>query len=347
MDIEIILEPDLHPNEIAEIAVKAEEYGVRAIWSSNYHQNWDAFMSLVPAAQKTSKILLGPLAISPFEMHPLKMANSLLTLNEMSEGRAIIAVGAGGGTLGAMGEKPFRIIRAVREAVEIIIMASEKKLNIKYEGEIFKVTRPFMQGFTWAKTDRPKVYTCSTEEQMLRLGGQYADGLQMSDVALPMLNEAMKNIQVGLSKREQSVEDFRIGNFWAWHIKKDREESMKEARRELIFRGSLLPPFSLHHFLTDEEAQIVIDNYNAGPNNEFAKAYISRSGVIENVPEELVNKLIDDLSSAGDMSDINKELERFYQFKEAGMTDLSIRLFDDPWDGLKMIGEKVLPALKQ
>ena len=346
MDIEIILEPDLHPNEIAEIAVKAEEYGVRAIWSSNYHQNWDAFMSLVPAAQKTSKILLGPLAISPFEMHPLKMANSLLTLNEMSEGRAIIAVGAGGGTLGAMGEKPFRIIRAVREALEIIIMASQKKLNIKYEGEIFKVTRPFMQGFTWAKTDRPKVYTCSTEEQMLRLGGQYADGLQMSDVALPMLDEAMKNIQVGLSKREESVEDFRIGNFWAWHIKKDREESMKEARRELIFRGSLLPPFSLHHFLTDEEAQIVIDNYNAGPNNEFAKAYISRSGVIENVPEELVNKLIDDLSSAGDMSDINKELERFYQFKEAGMTDLSIRLFDDPWDGLKMIGEKVLPALK-
>ena len=57
MDIEIILEPDLHPNEIAEIAVKAEEYGIRALWSSNYHQNWDAFISLVPAAQKTKKIL--------------------------------------------------------------------------------------------------------------------------------------------------------------------------------------------------------------------------------------------------------------------------------------------------
>ena len=100
MDIEIILEPDLHPNEIAEIAVQAEKYGVRALWSSNYHQNWDAFISLVPAAQKTSKILLGPLAVSPFEMHPLKMANSILTLNELADGRAIIAVGAGGGTLG-------------------------------------------------------------------------------------------------------------------------------------------------------------------------------------------------------------------------------------------------------
>ena len=356
MDIEIILEPDLHPNEIAEIAVQAEKYGVRALWSSNYHQNWDAFISLVPAAQKTSKILLGPLAVSPFEMHPLKMANSILTLNELADGRAIIAVGAGGGTLGAMkfscvkdscpGLSPFKIITAMREAVEILTNASSKKFNLKFDGDIFKITRPYMQGFTWAKSSPPKIYTCSTEPQMLRLGGQLADGLQMSDVAIPMLDEAMKNINEGISKRESSIDDFRIGNFWAWHIKDDKEESMKEARRELIFRGSLLPPFSLHHFLTDDEAQIVIDNYNAGPNNEFAKAYISRSGVIENVPEDLVNKLIGDLSSAGDLSDIDNEVERFHQFKEAGMTDLSIRLFDNPWEGLKMIGEKVLPALK-
>tara|TARA_Y100001934_G_scaffold179799_1_gene212754 strand:- start:173 stop:1243 length:1071 start_codon:yes stop_codon:yes gene_type:complete len=355
MDIEIILEPDLHPNELAELAVKAEEYGVRALWASNYHQQWDAFMSLIPAAQQTKKILLGPLAVSPFEMHPLKMANALLTLNELSNGRAIIAVGAGGGTLGAMkfscvkdscpGLQPFRIIRAVKEAVEILTSASEKKFNLKFEGDIFKITRPYMQGFTWAQSDRPKIYTCSTEPQMLRLGGQYADGLQMSDVALPMLEDAMKDIKTGLSKRENEIEDFRIGNFWAWHIKEDREVSFKEARRELIFRGSLLPPFSLHHFLNEDEAQIVIDNYNAGPENEFAKAYISRSGVIENVPEELVSKLIADLSSAGDLNDIDRELERFYEFKKAGMTDLSIRLFDDPMAGLKMIGEKVLPAL--
>jgi len=355
MDIEIILEPDLHPNQVAELAIKAEEYGVRALWTSNYHQQWDAFMSLIPAAQQTKKILLGPLAISPFEMHPLKMANALLTLNELSNGRAIIAVGAGGGTLGAMkfscrettcpGLKPFRIIKSVKEAVEILINASEKKFNLKFEGEIFNITRPYMQGFTWAKSSRPKIYTCSTEPQMLRLGGQFADGLQMSDVALPMLKEAMNNIHQGLSKREESIDDFRIGNFWAWHIKDDKEESLKEARRELVFRGSLLPPFSLHHFLNEEEAQIVIDNFNAGPNNEFAKAYISRSGIIDNVPENLVSKLIDDLSSAGDMNDIDKELERFYVFKKAGITDLSIRLFDDPMAGLKMIGEKVLPAL--
>ena len=108
----------------------------------------------------------------------------------------------------------------------------------------------------------------------------------------------------------------------------------------------MLPTFSLHHFLTEEEAKIVIDNFNAGANNEFAKAYISRSGIIENVPESLVSKLIADLSSAGDLADIDRELERFKIIKKAGMTDLAIRLFDEPMEGLKIIGEKVLPLLK-
>ena len=81
MDIDIILEPDITPAQVAELAVRAEELGVRAIWSSNYHTAWDGFISLVPAALATSRIILGPLAVSPWELHPLKMANASLSLN--------------------------------------------------------------------------------------------------------------------------------------------------------------------------------------------------------------------------------------------------------------------------
>ena len=124
MDIEIILEPDITPEQLAELAVTAEGYGIRAMWASNYHQHWDAFLSLVPAAQVTKKILLGPLAVSPYESHPLKLANALLTLNEMSHGRARLALGGGGSVLRWIREdldpKKLRIVRGVREAVEII-----------------------------------------------------------------------------------------------------------------------------------------------------------------------------------------------------------------------------------
>ena len=101
-DIDIILECDVSPQQVAELAVEAEKLGIRALWSSNYHQNYDCFMTLMPAAAATSKILLGPLAVSPWELHPLKMANALLTLNEYSNGRGMVAISGGGGVLGAV-----------------------------------------------------------------------------------------------------------------------------------------------------------------------------------------------------------------------------------------------------
>jgi len=121
MQVDIILEPDLTPNQLAELGQKAEQYGIRAVWTSNYFAHWDCFMSLVPLAQTTSKILMGPLAVSPFEMHPMKIANSLLSLNEMTGGRALIAMGAGEGNIDVMRiQRPEKLVRATREGIEIV-----------------------------------------------------------------------------------------------------------------------------------------------------------------------------------------------------------------------------------
>ena len=51
MDIDIILEPDLTPDQITELGQAAEKYGIRALWTSNYFAHWDPFISLVPLAQ--------------------------------------------------------------------------------------------------------------------------------------------------------------------------------------------------------------------------------------------------------------------------------------------------------
>ena len=44
------------------------------------------------------------------------------------------------------------------------------------------------------------------------------------------------------------------------------------------------------------------------------------------------------MSSAGDPNDIDREIDRYQKFAKSGLTELSIRLFDDPADGLKLIG---------
>jgi alkanesulfonate monooxygenase SsuD/methylene tetrahydromethanopterin reductase-like flavin-dependent oxidoreductase (luciferase family) len=362
MDIDIILECDVSPTQVAELAIEAEKLGVRALWSSNYHQNYDCFMTLMPAAAVTSKIILGPLAVSPWELHPLKMANSLLTLNEASNGRGMVGISGGGGMLGALGWKihkdgpvwpikdaengqryPERRVRGLQECIEVLNLARSGKMTFSYDGEIFQITRPFQHNWTQAENG-PLIYGCCSGPMMIRMGARIADGIQVSDFTPEMMPEAMENVQKGFAKREWPSENFRIGNFWAWHIKEDKAASFKEARRELIWRGAIAAKYDDEirtHVDSDEEVQLIIDNWD-----NFFKAFWTRSGDIDNVPEETVNKLIAGMSSAGDINDIAREVERYQAFAQSGLTELSIRLFDDPMDGLKLLGQHVLPKLR-
>jgi 5,10-methylenetetrahydromethanopterin reductase len=325
MQIDIILEPDLTPAQVAELAVAAERYGFRTLWHSNYHQNPDAFVALVPAALATSRIRLGVLAVSPYEMQPLKIGNALLTLNELSGGRAVVAIGGGGSVMGACGikldPKALRLVRGVREGVEIVRAVVSGKFCQGYPGEVFKVTRPFKH--VWKKAPTAKVFTCSTGPRMLAMAGRVADGTQMSDVTPEKIGDHMEHLREGLAERKAPTEDFRVGNFWAWHIKADPAKSMYEARRELVFRGELLPPqYDMLPYVTPEERQLVIDKWQ-----NFAKAFWTRSGVIEDVPASIVERLIAACASAGGLDAIDAQIERFRVFERAGLTELSMLLF--------------------
>ena len=209
MKIDIILEPDLTPQEICDLGLIAESYGVDSIWTSNYFSHWDPFISLTQLANQSSEVKLGVLAVSPFEMHPLKIANSLLTLNEVSQGRAQVAVGAGEGNLTAMNLKtPKKIVLAVREALEIIIKACSDDLKEGYIGEIFNVSLPCDYG--WAKHEKPVVYGTAYRHMMMRMEGRVADGVYIGATPPEVLEEAIININTGKEKRLDGDEEILI-----------------------------------------------------------------------------------------------------------------------------------------
>ena len=341
MDIDIILEPDLTPTEIKELGVVAEDYGIRALWTSNYFSHWDGFLSLVPLAEATSKLKFGPLAVSPLEMHPLKIANTLLTLNELSNGRAQIAVGAGEGNITAMGLKvPEKIVLAVRESIEIILAACNNQLQDPYHGEIFSVNFPC--DYTWAKSSRPIVYGTAYRHMMMRMEGRVADGVYIGATPPEIIDSAIENIKIGISRRVKADQNVHINSFWAWHIKHDREEAYRESRRELAWRARKLESELLSLYLNPQECKLVEDNFQS-----FVDAWFDRSGNIKNIPGKLANRLCEVLTSTGGLEDLDKEIERFKRFEEAGQTQLSLRLHDDPMEALTIIGEHVLPAFTQ
>jgi len=351
VDIEIIVGSELGPQQVAEIAVEAEKAGVRTLWHSNFPNDWDPFIGLVQAAMATSRIRLGVLAVSPYEMHPIRIANAILSLNEVSNGRAIVGIGGGGAVALSVGDGTgggsldfgkMRIVRGVREAAEIVYRMSTGKPGIGYKGELFQIARPYHVKF--AKSPRPRIFTCSMGPQMLRMGGRIADGVQAGDVTPGRIGEVIADIRAGQEQREYPADDFRIGNFWAWHIKKDRDRSMFEARSQLFARAEVIAPnVGLDHMvkdqlLTAEEAQLVRDNFRS-----FLMAYIDGSGQIKGIPEDLVQRLITEVSSSGDFDDIDREIERYREFERAGLTDLALRVFDEPMAAVKTIGERVIP----
>ncbi len=336
MKIDVIIEPESSPDEITELGALAESYDLRALWTPSHSSARDPFMALSELARTSSKIRLGTIALSPFEVHPLKIAHSLFTLNEFSNGRACIVVGVGGGALTAAGLKPKRRVRALQECVEILKRAATDDV-LKYEGEIYRVNN--YQPFPWTMPAAPIIYVGGSKDQLVRMSARVADGVMFSDITLALLDSRMRLIEEGLASKGRTKEDFRISNLIAWHVKDNKDEAIKEAREKMWVRG-MVERWYISPFLNDKDCDLVESHMGS-----FIKAFTGKTHVIEGVPERILEALVDNLTLTGDPSGLDEIVDRIKKFRDGGVTELALRLYRDPATSIKMIGERVLPAL--
>jgi hypothetical protein len=122
-------------------------------------------------------------------------------------------------------------------------------------------------------------------------------------------------------------------------VKEDRATAIAEARRELIWRGLLMTWFT-ELFLDPADAAMVEAKRPA-----FLQAFLQRSSRIEDVPEPVIGKLVDNMTLTGDTRDIDGIARGLKTLEAAGLDEVALRLHDDPGEGLRLIGERLLPAL--
>jgi alkanesulfonate monooxygenase SsuD/methylene tetrahydromethanopterin reductase-like flavin-dependent oxidoreductase (luciferase family) len=318
----------------------AEDLGFDAVWTANHASAPDPFLAFSLLARETSRLRLGPVAVSPFELHPLKLANSLLTLNQLADGRANIVIGGGGGSMIAMHLKAgryvmhARMVRGVRECVEFLRKASAEK-PLDYVGEVFQV-----DGYhpAWATATAPRIYVGATKPQMLRMAAAVADGVMFSDLTEGRLAETFAILNGALQQQDRGA-DFRVNNLYAWHVKRDRAAAAAEARRKLWVRG-MVERWYIEPFLGPAEVELV-ENNMAG----IIRAYRTNSPDIDDLPPALVDKLVDELTFCGDHADVDHLIGRLHTFAAAGVTEMGLRLYDDPADSIRLIAEAIGPEL--
>ena len=90
--------------------------------------------------------------------------------------------------------------------------------------------------------------------------------------------------------------------------------------------------------LDDKDCKFVADHMSS-----FRKAYTANSPVFEDVPDALVETIVDELTFTGDLGDVDRMIERFWTFKNAGVNEMRLRLYDEPADSSRLIAETIGP----
>ena len=112
--------PDVPAPELVDLARHVEDLGLDELWVGDEGPARDPFAVLAAAAVVTDRIRLATGITNPYVRHPGVAAASMLTIHELSGGRAVLGVGAGGQmSLAPFGLRASRPVDRVREFLDV------------------------------------------------------------------------------------------------------------------------------------------------------------------------------------------------------------------------------------
>lgn len=205
LGIQII--PTMSVDEVIETAVMAEELGYDFCLLADEGFMPDVYVALGAIAQRTQRIRLGPVT-NGYTRHPAVTANAIATLDDLSDGRALATLVAGGSmVLNPMGIPREAPLTVMRETITILrkLWSGEE---VTWQGKRYALQRAQLQ--SRRRYDIP-LWLAVRGEKMLELAGQEADGVVLvakSDVgpALAIVDQAAQ----GRSARCQRIYMDRI-----------------------------------------------------------------------------------------------------------------------------------------
>ncbi len=336
MDIDIVLDSHLPSEQLTRLGLLAEQYGIHTLWNASYLDGRDPFSNLADLARQSSRLKIAPMALNAYEMHPFRIAMALLTLNEIADGRVEAMIGGGGEVVMALGIPFEKRVRYVRECLEIVKGATRSR-PFSYEGELFRIDNYDPQ---WPTAQPPFIYAGANKPQMLRMAAGAADGIFMSDLSVNLTRQAVEAVKARQHEMGREPKGYRFNNFMAWYIYDDAAEARHEARRWIGFRA-LFRDYMMLEFMSPEDFQLILDHipeiYAMAPKNEDS---------VEGLPDHLLDLCVDKLTLTGGVEDLDRVIEHLLEFKALGVTHICLELKNHQEHGLKLIGERVLPALR-
>lgn len=308
------------------LAAAVEGYGFDGVSVYNDLLYQPAWLPLLEAAHATRRVRLGPAAVSPFTCHPINIAGNIALIDEASQGRAYLGL-ARGSWLDFLGLEPRHPVTALREALECVrhLLNQSKE---PYRGKVFSLAGgdslrwhirrpdiPFLLG-TWGPQT---IRACVALISEIKIGG----------TANP---DMIRQVLAALAENSRRPGDIGIVAGAVTVVDQDGQAARALARREAAL---YLPIISkLDHTLgLDPDLLNRINVAAAAYDFEQVASYISddllRRLTFAGTPDEVAEHVFD-LFAAG-----------------AGRVEFGTPHGLTEADGLRLLGEAVLPALRR
>lgn len=336
MDIDIVVDSHLPSAQLAELGLLAEKYGIRTLWNASYLDGRDPLTNLAELARQSRRINVAPMALNAYEMHPFRIGMALLTLNEIAGGRVQAMIGGGGEVVMSLGIPFEQRVRHVRECLEIVKGMTTGR-PFSYKGELFSIENYDPQ---WVTAPPPFIYAGANRPQMLRMAASAADGVFMSDLSPSLAKHAIDTVRSRMSEIGRDPAGFKFNNFMAWYVYDDKAEARHEAKRWIGFRA-IFREYMMSEFMTREEFAVILAHIP----QIYAMAATGADSV-PGLPDYLLDRCVDKLTLTGDLDDLDRIIEHLLEFRDIGVTEICIELKKHQAHGIKLLGERILPAIR-
>jgi coenzyme F420-dependent oxidoreductase len=231
-----------HPGSVADRAVEAERLGYEYV-SMGEATGWNVASLLSVVAERTDSIGIANDVFSPWGRSPALLAQTALTLHDLSDGRYRLGLGPSSPDITERWHGfPFeRPLRRTRETIEIVrqVVAGEK---LVYDGDYFE----FDGGLSYDRPvpDQPPAIDLATlGPKAVELTGRFADGWVPQLFTAEGLNERLADLERGAELGDRDPSELRVSPIVRCLAGEDRETAREQTRSMVAFLVGAYGPF--------------------------------------------------------------------------------------------------------
>jgi len=215
----IELVPNVEVKELIALVKLSESLNFSSVWITDHYNNRGAYSTLSALALSTSKIELGIGVTNPYTRNIAVIAGETAALSEISNGRAVLGIGAGDkATLASLGITQRSPLKAVEESV-FALRGLLRKERVNFKGEFLNINAKL--GFKPEK--EIKIYIGAQGKKMLALASRIGDGILLNASNKKDVENAVETIKGAGGAEKELVVCTSVS------VGEDREKAKKAA----------------------------------------------------------------------------------------------------------------------